>query len=62
MPSAFLKKKFLKRFFSENHAWLESLYDADDTVAEIRAMDNLFNGQISIQAQEWAPNQSIRTF
>lgn len=37
----------------ENHAWLESLYEADDTVAEIRAMDNLFNGQISIQVQNF---------
>jgi len=37
----------------EDHLWLESLYDADDTVAEIRAMDNLFNGQISAQIQNF---------
>ncbi|CBY38558.1 unnamed protein product [Oikopleura dioica] len=37
----------------ENHFALESLYDADDTVAEIRALDNLLNGQISTQVQSF---------
>ena len=46
----------LSTIFRENHFALESLYDADDTVVEIRALDNLLNGQISTQVQDRGPN------
>ncbi|CAG5080633.1 Oidioi.mRNA.OKI2018_I69.PAR.g9668.t1.cds [Oikopleura dioica] len=35
----------------EEHVWLEYLFDADDSVAEIKALDSLLNGAISTQIQ-----------